>query len=140
MANTNCLEGFKCKCGSEGPFDIEITAWARVSDDGTDDYDQVDWSDDSVCVCVACKKVGRVKDFKQSKKAVKPEKKDADKLKRHRTKHNPDDYGNLSRAIMGDAPETKKAETEPKKNAPEDDRSLEAWTRVILKQEKGGHK
>lgn len=64
MPNTGCLEGFCCpECGSEGPFDIEITTTARVYDSGACDTTDHEWDDDSPCECVECGHAARVEDF-----------------------------------------------------------------------------
>jgi len=36
-----------------------------VTDDGTDDYTDVDWGDDDYCKCKECNFIGTVKDFKK---------------------------------------------------------------------------
>lgn len=64
MANTNCLAGMKCpKCGSEGPFDISVQAFARVHDDGVDEVWDFEWQNESPCDCRECKFEGKVEDF-----------------------------------------------------------------------------
>ena len=65
MENTNCLEGMKCpKCGSLGSYTIGVTATVRVSDNGTDECGNIEWTDDSFCECDDCGHCGIVKDFK----------------------------------------------------------------------------
>ena len=67
MANTNVLEGMACpKCGSEGPFNILITALATVYDDGTDEQFDTEWDEDSRCDCIACGYSGKVWNFEVS--------------------------------------------------------------------------
>jgi len=62
--NDNCLEGMKCpNCGSEGPFRINGTACFIVHDDGTDEYNEVEWQDNDFCGCVNCNYDGKVIDF-----------------------------------------------------------------------------
>jgi hypothetical protein len=62
--NTNCLDGLKCpKCGSLGPYGISVRAFATVSDDGTDEFDGVEWEDDSYCGCMECNFKGEVRNF-----------------------------------------------------------------------------
>lgn len=67
MANSNCLEGMRCpKCGSEGPFRIEVRVMAMVHDDGTDLLDgDTEWDKDSSCVCgeSKCEHFGTVEEF-----------------------------------------------------------------------------
>ena len=51
-ANENCLEGMRCpKCGQADSFNIRVTACMDVTDDGTDNYSNVEWDDDSPVVC-----------------------------------------------------------------------------------------
>ena len=53
--NENCLEGMRCpSCGSEGPFTIVVTALSEVSDDGTENFADVDWGDGSRIWCQDC--------------------------------------------------------------------------------------
>jgi len=66
MSNTNCLENMRCPnpdCDSEGPFEIRGEANFIVSDDGTGDYSDVEWWQDSSCCCMECQSSGTVKDF-----------------------------------------------------------------------------
>lgn len=64
MANKNCLEGYRCpKCKSEGPFRIVGTSEFTVWDDGTEDHSDVQWDDDSTCVCTQCDFGGTLGDF-----------------------------------------------------------------------------
>jgi len=66
MPNTNCLENMRCPnpdCGSEGPFEIRAEANFIVSDDGTGDYSDVCWEEDSSCSCTECRFSGMIKDF-----------------------------------------------------------------------------
>lgn len=66
MTNTNCLAGMCCpKCKSLGPFDIVVTAVATVFDSGTDDVTEVEWDDNSACICRECRHDGSVRDFKE---------------------------------------------------------------------------
>ena len=66
MANENCLEGFGCPCcGQKDEFLITATAQFVVRDDGTDDYHDVEWDDDSYCECPSCHHHGTVKDFRK---------------------------------------------------------------------------
>ena len=52
MRNTNYLINMRCpNCGSEGPFRIRAEATFLVYDDGTDEYEWVDWDEDSWCMC-----------------------------------------------------------------------------------------
>lgn len=64
--NDNCLEGMKCpKCSSEGPYKILGVAWFLVDDDGTYDFDDVDWDDNTECKCTECNFLGITYNFKQ---------------------------------------------------------------------------
>lgn len=64
--NTNYLKGMKCPdCASEGPFSIQYSTWVLTYDDGTDDnYDDIDYTDDSACICPNCDYEGPVHTFK----------------------------------------------------------------------------
>jgi len=74
--NTNCLAGMKCpKCGSLGPFKIDVVTTVLMSDDGSDSCidSDVRWADDSPCICVACDFNGASKDFFKHKKPIEPQ-------------------------------------------------------------------
>ena len=80
MPNTNCLKGFKCpKCGYKKEFRILGTAIFTVTDDGTEDYDDVEWDGESGCTCPDCWHHGTVVDFTRPRKKAgvptKPKKK-----------------------------------------------------------------
>ena len=65
MPNENCLAEMKCpNCGSEGPFYIRAESTFLVSDDGTDEYEDVEWFDGSRCRCKACEFSASVMRFK----------------------------------------------------------------------------
>jgi hypothetical protein len=57
------------KCGERGPYHIEATSTFTVMADGTDDYGDVEWSDDSACECAQCGFDGIVADFTGSRSA-----------------------------------------------------------------------
>ena len=63
--NENVLEGFRCpQCGHEKSFDIEAKSlFIEVTDDGTGEYTDVEWSDDSFCRCCECGHEGTVAGF-----------------------------------------------------------------------------
>jgi hypothetical protein len=62
--NTNCLVGFSCpQCKSKEPFIIGVSAYATVYDDGTEDFEQVEWENKSECQCMTCHYLGTVDDF-----------------------------------------------------------------------------
>ena len=64
MTNTNCLENIKCPdCGYEESFRIAASTIFTVTDDGTEDYGDVEWNDDSYAECLQCLRQGKVKDF-----------------------------------------------------------------------------
>lgn len=70
MTNTNCLEGIKCPdCGNEESFRIAARTIATVTDDGTEDYGDMEWDDDSYAECAACLRHGTLKDFREAAKA-----------------------------------------------------------------------
>lgn len=67
--NDNCLEGMMCpnsNCRSGGPYRIAATAIFEVEDDGTGDYQDVEWTAHSFCECVACKHRGTVGEFEKA--------------------------------------------------------------------------
>lgn len=64
MPNTNCLENIRCPdCGNEDRFRIEATSLFTVTDDGTDDYCDVQWDKDSYAECAECHRHGTLKEF-----------------------------------------------------------------------------
>jgi hypothetical protein len=64
MTNTNCLRNIKCPdCGYKDSFRIAATTIFTVTDDGTDDFGDVEWNDDSYAECLQCRRQGTVKDF-----------------------------------------------------------------------------
>ena len=67
MSNVNCLKGIRCpSCGSDGPFDINVYAVARVFDDGIDEITGAEWRDNDVCSCPVCGRNGTVDEFKST--------------------------------------------------------------------------
>jgi hypothetical protein len=65
MTNTNCLENIKCPdCGNEESFRIAGTAIFTVTDDGTEDYGDIEWDDDRYAECRECHRHGTLKDFR----------------------------------------------------------------------------
>jgi len=67
--NENCLEGMVCpKCGSYGPFRIEISTIVIHGDDGViDDPNDKHWDGHSFCGCCDCPYTGSVEDFSGDK-------------------------------------------------------------------------
>ena len=64
--NENCLIDIACpKCGHRDEFSIEVSSFARVSDNGTNDIDTSDteWTDKSYCRCCNCNHVATVAAF-----------------------------------------------------------------------------
>jgi hypothetical protein len=65
MTNINCLKGIQCPdCGIEDCFRIQGTTLFTVTDDGTDDFGDVEWDDDSYAECTQCGKDGKLRDFR----------------------------------------------------------------------------
>lgn len=63
--NYNCLEGIQCpECGNERSFHIEAKALFQVYDNGTADYEEVQWEDNSYIACDQCTCSGKVGDFR----------------------------------------------------------------------------
>ena len=68
MPNTNCLQGMKCpECGALEPFKIAISTIATVYDDGTEEFGDTEWDDDSYCECGSCSHSGIVEQFRGGK-------------------------------------------------------------------------
>ncbi len=73
--NSNCLEGMACPlCGQEDKLLILAKMWVAMTDDGTDPFDDalngagdVEYEDDSRCVCPVCDHSGIVREFREEK-------------------------------------------------------------------------
>ena len=64
MPNDNALEGITCpNCGQANDFQITATATFDVTDEGTGDYQSVEWDDNSPIHCGKCGHMGLIKDF-----------------------------------------------------------------------------
>lgn len=64
--NINNLVDMCCpECNQNDRFNIAVEAWASVTDDGTEDFSEVYWDDNSSCVCPDCGFTGKVGDFKK---------------------------------------------------------------------------
>lgn len=64
MPNDNALEGITCpNCGQTTDFQITATATFDVTDEGTGDYQSVEWDDNSPIHCGKCGHMGLIKDF-----------------------------------------------------------------------------
>ncbi len=64
--NVNCLAGKRCpKCGSYGPFEVEVTMRVLLSDSGSDDAEDgtIDYDDNSPATCYACRSESKFGDF-----------------------------------------------------------------------------
>jgi hypothetical protein len=65
MTNTKCLENIQCPaCGHEESFRIAATTMLTVTDDGTEDYRDTEWDDDSYAECPRCHRHGVLRDFR----------------------------------------------------------------------------
>jgi len=75
MVNTNCLQNIKCPaCGNDELFRIAAKTIAIVTDDGVEDYGDMEWGDDSYAECAQCHRHGTLKDFEAtSPSASEPE-------------------------------------------------------------------
>lgn len=63
--NTNCLEGIACpKCGHTEDFNIYMSSWIDITDDGTGDHGDTEWGDNSAIQCKACDHEGTVAEFR----------------------------------------------------------------------------
>ena len=64
--NTNCLSGMACpECSSLGPFYISVSTLMLISDEGTGDHGDTEWSNESYCRCKACGETSQVGWFKK---------------------------------------------------------------------------
>jgi len=64
--NVNFLEGKCCpQCGSYGPFEVEASMRVMLYDDGSGDAEDgtIEYDDDSLATCYACRYEGRFGDF-----------------------------------------------------------------------------
>jgi hypothetical protein len=64
--NVNCLDGKRCpRCGSYGPFEVEVSMRVLLSDEGSDDAEDgtIDYGDDSPARCLDCNSDGKFGDF-----------------------------------------------------------------------------
>jgi len=62
--NMGCLQGIKCpKCGNENGFGIASESTFSVSDDGTDDHGDVEWTGTSWIQCDKCEEEGEMWEF-----------------------------------------------------------------------------
>jgi hypothetical protein len=58
----------KCpECGSLEPFNINVRAWAEMTDDGNEEVTDIDWEDGDHCHCATCGHRAPVGDFKKPK-------------------------------------------------------------------------
>jgi len=64
MTNINTLENITCPdCGNEESFRIGTQTLATVTDDGVEDYGDMEWDHDSYAECTQCGKSGVLSDF-----------------------------------------------------------------------------
>lgn len=69
--NVNCLESRRCpQCSSFGPFEVSISAWVLVHDDGTDyaEHGSVEFDEESLAKCPGCGYSGKFGDFDESRR------------------------------------------------------------------------
>lgn len=60
----NCIEGFRCpECGNFERFKIVATSAFTMEADGSEEYEGVEWDNDSHCTCPNCCFGGLVRDF-----------------------------------------------------------------------------
>lgn len=73
MANCNCLAGFCCpQCDNEDQFRISAKTMALVRDDGVLETADMEWDDDSTCICPDCGYTAKVKNFCKPEEADTP--------------------------------------------------------------------
>lgn len=65
MANDNVLAGIRCPaCGSASPFTIVGTAtFLHVTDDGCDEFEGLEWDEESAITCNECGRNGIIEEF-----------------------------------------------------------------------------
>jgi hypothetical protein len=63
--NDNCLYDIECPvCAHYSEFKIEIRAMVRITDEGTSDMYDSDWTDESFILCTNCNYHGAVREFR----------------------------------------------------------------------------
>jgi hypothetical protein len=66
MSNTNCMDGLRCPtCKQEDELRVECIVVCKVTDDGSEAFGDLDFTDESCCHCPACEHEGTVKDFRR---------------------------------------------------------------------------
>ena len=66
MPNEENLAGIACpRCGQDEEFQITATATFDVTDEGTGDYQGVEWNADSPISCPVCGATGTVEEFQR---------------------------------------------------------------------------
>ncbi|MGO9172226.1 MAG: hypothetical protein ACLP7P_09705 [Rhodomicrobium sp.] len=64
MSTLRQLYGLACpKCGQDEALKIAITCFAYVSDEGSEELGNHEWTDGSACICPDCKHAATVLDF-----------------------------------------------------------------------------
>jgi hypothetical protein len=54
--NTGHLEDLACPaCGNDEALSIRVRTWMLVHDGGSGDHGDIEWDDDSECICDECK-------------------------------------------------------------------------------------
>lgn len=62
--NTNCLKDIACpKCGNRSDFGISFNSFGCFTDEGCDEYGDLDYDSTSYAVCRECEHDGTVKNF-----------------------------------------------------------------------------
>ena len=64
--NSNCLDGKRCpNCGSYGPFEVVVSMRVLLYDSGAGDAENesIEYDDDSLALCDACRYAGKFGDF-----------------------------------------------------------------------------
>lgn len=62
--NSNCLENWCCPdCGNEEKFEVAAMSTFTITDDGTDEFGDVEYDGNSHATCPDCGKTGTVNDF-----------------------------------------------------------------------------
>jgi hypothetical protein len=68
--NLNCLEHRRCpRCGSYGPFEVSVSNWVLLCDEGTGDAKDksIEFDENSAAKCPSCEYTGQFGDFDESR-------------------------------------------------------------------------
>ena len=62
--DTSCLADMCCPdCKQNDEFEIAVSVWAKVTDEGSETFGDHEWDDNSVCRCPQCGWTGIVSEL-----------------------------------------------------------------------------